>query len=510
MQVRSPWTRRANEPSSSFAREQYWDTWEFDQNKSQQDEEEEEEEEEKEEEEPRDSLSPLDNVYTEREKALATLQRPCSGGQHNAATRPPALFTPSVGREPAPSVATRSRRSIKRMSRPPSLNLQGSNAAVQEHSPLLPQTAPGCHNYTSPTDDPTVVPRYSPLSEGLVSTSIVELPIMGASGSKGTSSSDNSKPPTRRKHTVFRRQSKSLPPRPPTFTFPPSESAATSTQNVSNHVQTVSQQPTQESHESSNPTSVGQEPESHQPSIQTLPSTPPYDEEEKPGTDEQRLETPMLRLPTPSLVPEESPGKYGMDTESTPLRNEQFVPRPRPKSGTGAQIFQDACALQSNTAYLRHLSQSEGESSRSPGASRKFSSLTSLPTTTASLASDITTHPRFASTYTLPPSPSLPAPAPPLTPMQVDCLHAHRTLHRSKNSNAPVACMLCENADLEQRWRCHWCCLRICTGCKEKLEGIDGRDIAKLLRRLVGEEENRRSEAASSPEGKDNPEMDVD
>lgn len=147
------------------------------------------------------------------------------------------------------------------------------------------------------------------------------------------------------------------------------------------------------------------------------------------------------------------------------------------------------------TAHINYLSQSEADTSGSAVMSKKLTSLTSLP---ISFASDITRHPRFASTYTLPRSPSLPAPAPSLTAMQVNCLHSHRILHRSRNNHAPVACMLCEDTDFEQSWRCHWCCLRMCNGCREKLEAIESRDIAVLLRNLIGEGNDQASDAKSS------------
>ena len=49
------------------ARSSVWDYWQYDTDEGEQDEEE-----------PRDSLSPLDEVCLERERALYSLQRPCS------------------------------------------------------------------------------------------------------------------------------------------------------------------------------------------------------------------------------------------------------------------------------------------------------------------------------------------------------------------------------------------------------------------------------------------------
>ncbi|KAL9094509.1 MAG: hypothetical protein Q9165_003068 [Trypethelium subeluteriae] len=328
MQARSVPARQLNAPESLSMRERYWDSWKYDHG-----------EEEQEEDEPRDSLSPLDNVYLEREKAFETLQRPCSMGKQTASIRPPAMSPTSGKRKKLQSVIAKSQRSLVRNTRPPSLKLETVDS-TKRNSPLLPQTAPIYHNHTLPRD-PAELPHLSPVSEGAHTSSTVDLPIMGGSVSKDTKQSNAPNQPVRRKHTIFRRHSNSppsAPPGPPTFTFPSLKPL--DKPKADERSQPVLQQPTQDSHDSSNPTSAERELDSQQPSIHTPPSTPPYDAEEKQPSDELRVETPKLRLPTPSLMPEESPGKYGMSAESTPLRNEQVMARKRPKSGTGAQIFQ--------------------------------------------------------------------------------------------------------------------------------------------------------------------------
>ena len=249
-----------------------------------------------------------------------------------------ALPRPLAKRERLQSVTAKNYRSIVRTTRPPSLNLEASNGVTRWNSPLLPQTAPVYPRHPSPGGNQLEISRYSPLSEGPVTASATDLPNMGITVSKENTPPEDSHQPSRRKHLIFRRHSKSPPPRPPTFNFPPSK-PATQTKDDNEYAPPIKEQPTQDGHESSNPTTVGQETESQQPSIQTLPSTPPYDAGEEPSTNKHRIRTPMLRLPTPSLMPEESPGKYGMGVESTSLRHEPFTPRTRPKSGTGAQLF---------------------------------------------------------------------------------------------------------------------------------------------------------------------------
>lgn len=231
------------------------------------------------------------------------------------------------------------------MDGPPQVDVQADYVATR-NSPLLPQTEIDYRNSLSLAGDQSREVCYYRSSEEPVLGEIIDYPIMGGIVSKETAQSDLTHQLPKRKHTMFRRRSKSLPPRPPTFVLP-RQSTSPLKRTVSDHPQAFAEQPTQGSQDPPNPPPTEQDPESQRPSIQTVPSSPPYDEDEKSVIDDRRTKTPMLRLPTPSLMPEESPGKYGMDVEPTPLRNneynEQPIPRARPKSGTGAQIFQVRC-----------------------------------------------------------------------------------------------------------------------------------------------------------------------
>ncbi|MCJ1322616.1 hypothetical protein MMC15_007965 [Xylographa vitiligo] len=74
-----------------------------------------------------------------------------------------------------------------------------------------------------------------------------------------------------------------------------------------------------------------------------------------------------------------------------------------------------------------------------------------------------------------------PTPAPPLTAIHYCCYQSHRHMNNSKNDIAQVPCMACKVDDKETRWKCSWCCLRICKRCMEVLEDTKNRDLRALL-----------------------------
>lgn len=74
-----------------------------------------------------------------------------------------------------------------------------------------------------------------------------------------------------------------------------------------------------------------------------------------------------------------------------------------------------------------------------------------------------------------------PTPPPPLTYVHFHCFQFHQNMNLSKNDLAPVPCMTCRTDDSELRWKCSWCCLRICIKCMESLEGSQGRNLETLI-----------------------------
>lgn len=68
----------------------------------------------------------------------------------------------------------------------------------------------------------------------------------------------------------------------------------------------------------------------------------------------------------------------------------------------------------------------------------------------------------------------------PLNQGHYDCFQNHRTMNRRSNRNYPLTCQTCDKADVEDRWVCSFCHLRICETC---LRGLNGHQ--KVLRSLV-------------------------
>lgn len=74
---------------------------------------------------------------------------------------------------------------------------------------------------------------------------------------------------------------------------------------------------------------------------------------------------------------------------------------------------------------------------------------------------------------------------PPLTKVHFACYQEHRTFVTSPNALYPVPCMTCLKSDQEMRWRCTFCCLRICGECHQRIQKCKRRSLKGLLEDLV-------------------------
>ncbi|EGE84652.1 hypothetical protein BDDG_07597 [Blastomyces dermatitidis ATCC 18188] len=74
---------------------------------------------------------------------------------------------------------------------------------------------------------------------------------------------------------------------------------------------------------------------------------------------------------------------------------------------------------------------------------------------------------------------------PPLTKIHFSCYQSHRYLSPSNNIIYPVPCMACLNDDQLIRWRCTFCCLRICGDCMQTMQKCKRRSLKELMERLV-------------------------
>jgi len=93
------------------------------------------------------------------------------------------------------------------------------------------------------------------------------------------------------------------------------------------------------------------------------------------------------------------------------------------------------------------------------------------------------------SPFTRPKTP-IPITAPPIELIHFNCYQSHRRVLKLPNKHYPVPCMICKVDNTEQRWKCAWCCLRVCTECMDALRKVEGKDVRVLVRALQEKKEN--------------------
>jgi hypothetical protein len=73
----------------------------------------------------------------------------------------------------------------------------------------------------------------------------------------------------------------------------------------------------------------------------------------------------------------------------------------------------------------------------------------------------------------------------PLTNLHYSCYQAHRSIAMSRNIYYPVPCMTCHTVDREVRWRCTFCCLRVCASCVKGLRACQRRSLKEFMETLA-------------------------
>ncbi|KAK2594114.1 hypothetical protein QQS21_008169 [Conoideocrella luteorostrata] len=68
----------------------------------------------------------------------------------------------------------------------------------------------------------------------------------------------------------------------------------------------------------------------------------------------------------------------------------------------------------------------------------------------------------------------------PLNQSHFNCFQKHKVMNRRSNRHCPLTCQTCDRADVEDRWVCTFCHLRICETCLRALNGHQ-----RILRSLV-------------------------
>ena len=164
---------------------------------------------------------------------------------------------------------------------------------------------------------------------------------------------------------------------------------------------------------------------------------------------------------------------------------------PAPSRMTDAQYWSAVSPSNDSTLTQGNLD-ATAMSRPSPPTSRP-ASLLSPPRTSSSLSSLLQSSssrpPSSSESLIWPPHPLSPTqseqdvrvPAPPLRPVHFNCYQSHRRMLPSPNAYHPLPCMTCGVENKNVRWRCVWCCLRICTGCMDSLNKDRERKLAVLV-----------------------------
>lgn len=69
----------------------------------------------------------------------------------------------------------------------------------------------------------------------------------------------------------------------------------------------------------------------------------------------------------------------------------------------------------------------------------------------------------------------------PLNRLHYACFQEHRSMMPANNVWYSLPCMTCQKFDREMRYRCVFCCLRICAVCYQSLQKVPNRSLARLM-----------------------------
>ncbi|KAF9894208.1 hypothetical protein FE257_007710 [Aspergillus nanangensis] len=84
--------------------------------------------------------------------------------------------------------------------------------------------------------------------------------------------------------------------------------------------------------------------------------------------------------------------------------------------------------------------------------------------------------------------------APPLSKVHFNCYQEHRSMRPAQNMWHPLPCMTCQKFDQELRYRCVFCCLRICAGCLSALQKSPSHDLEQLMQKVSPGEQGQGQE----------------
>lgn len=182
------------------------------------------------------------------------------------------------------------------------------------------------------------------------------------------------------------------------------------------------------------------------------------------------------------------------DGASTPMNEAFRITLPTPSLVTDEHMLSLSLDAVS-PADVSTITQGSVEGQGSPASRTQTPTTSFLPLSEDSSSSTSTPHRQerpTSDTLIVRPRPYFPVrsvrldkvPRPPLQNIHWRCYQSHRHMNRSPNTHHPVPCMTCGIEDEQMRWKCVWCCLRICSGCIGKLDKTQTRDLRALIQEL--------------------------
>lgn len=75
--------------------------------------------------------------------------------------------------------------------------------------------------------------------------------------------------------------------------------------------------------------------------------------------------------------------------------------------------------------------------------------------------------------------------AAPLNKLHFACYQGHRSMPAANNVWYPLPCMTCQKFDREVRYRCVFCCLRVCASCFQTLQKVPTRSLDQLMETIT-------------------------
>lgn len=206
-------------------------------------------------------------------------------------------------------------------------------------------------------------------------------------------------------------------------------------------------------------------------------------------TSSQATVSPVLRkgdtAPTPVAAPVPAP-------VTASLPNDSVSARPRVSGGTGTAAVQSQPAVtQTDVSQTAKSQQSTPQPTSDPRLLKSETQGLLYRGRDGTLYPEMKVegepHPKATyfptQTYSSLPKDGI-IKAMPLTNTHFNCFQQHKTMSRRSNKNCPLTCQACERADLEDRWACSFCHMRICDACHRKLGSYQW-DLRRLVDNLA-------------------------